>query len=230
MLYCCQKYPLICTNSHLENISQTNALLAFVCLIFAKNYRAKFLGKFSFFLNCKNICDLFLKLFIFNRSKRAECHREARSVANCWDELQVRKIHKNSSLILWMKLIAIQTTSQKRGSLMLLTMLHFASCLSSLTLLIGESWRVRYALIRCFAILQRPANDGRIVQPVHLSGQMALHHLQGIWKMCGLAKQSWTLHPLSHSFSPLSKLIPQASAELYPTSGHISWHLEHTTL
>lgn len=64
---------------------------------------------------------------------------------------------------------------------MLLIALHFASCLSALTLLIGESWRVRYALIRCFAILQRPASDGGIrktsVQPARLPGQMVLHQL-----------------------------------------------------
>ncbi len=133
---------------------------------------------------------------------------------------------------------------------MLLIALHFASCLSALTLLTGESWRVRYALIRCFAILHRPASDGRIrktsVQPARLSGQMALHHLpshpqeadvrgsrslRGIWKMSGPTKQPWTVDlPPSHPFSPLFTLIPQASAQLDPTSGHISRHLEHTAL
>lgn len=133
---------------------------------------------------------------------------------------------------------------------MLLIALHFASCLSSLTLLIGESWRVRYELIQCFAILQRPASDGGIrktsVQPARLPGQMALHHLpshpqeadvrgsrplRGIWKMSGLAEQPRTVPPPpSRPFSPLSRLIPQAPAQLYPTSGHIGWHLGHTTL
>lgn len=97
---------------------------------------------------------------------------------------------------------------------MILIALHFASCLSSLTLLVGESWRVRYALIRYFAILQRPASDGRIrktsIQPALLPGQMVLHHLPshpheadaggsrplwGIWKMSGLAKQCWIVPP-----------------------------------
>lgn len=102
---------------------------------------------------------------------------------------------------------------------MLLIALQFSSYLSGLTLLIGESWRVRYVLIQCVTILQRTASDGRIrktsVQPARLPGQMA-HHLpshsqeadvkgsrplQGIWKMSGLAK--WGLDCPSTSIPPL---------------------------
>lgn len=65
---------------------------------------------------------------------------------------------------------------------MLLNALQFSSYLSWLTLLIGESWRVRYVLIQCFTILQRAASDDGIrkktsIRPAHLPDQMALHHL-----------------------------------------------------
>lgn len=121
--------------------------------------------------------------------------------------------------------------------------LAFCSPFISADLAYTRGWRVRYALIRCFAILQPPASDGRIsktpVQPAHLPGHMVLHHLplhpqeadvkgsrplRGIWNMSGLAEHSSAVHPTppSHPFSRLSRLIPQASAQLYPTSGHIT--------
>ncbi len=80
------------------------------------------------------------------------------------------------------------------------------------------------------------------IQPAHLSGQMVPHHLPshpqeadvrgsrslpGIWKMSGLIVQPRTADPPpSQPFSPLSPLIPQASAQLDCTSGHTGWHLE----
>lgn len=125
----------------------------------------------------------------------------------------------------------------ERGSLTVLIALHFASCLSSLTLLIGEGWRVRYALIRCFAILQRPASDGRIretsVQPARLPGQMAPHHLpshpqeadvrgsrplRGIWKMSGLGEQPWTVPP------PLQPSLQTDSPGLCSAVPHLWTH------
>lgn len=77
--------------------------------------------------------------------------------------------------------IGIHATFWKKRRLILLTSLHFASCLSTLTLLVGESWRVGYALIWCFAILQKPVSDDRIrkmpIQPVCLPSQMVLQLL-----------------------------------------------------
>lgn len=128
--------------------------------------------------------------------------------------------------------------------------LNAVNCLAFFFLFIIADLAYRKKLIRCFAILQRPASDGRIrktpVQPARLPGQMAPHHLsshpreadvrgsrplRGIWKMSGLAEKSWTVPtPPSHPLSPLSRLIPRASPQLYPTSGHIGWHLEHTIL
>lgn len=53
---------------------------------------------------------------------------------------------------------------------MFLTALQFSSYLSWLTLLTGESWRVRYVLIQCFTILQRAASDDRIRKNVRPAG------------------------------------------------------------
>lgn len=56
-------------------------------------------------------------------------------------------------------------------------------------------------------------------------------NLWGIRKMSGQAKRAWTVPPPpSHPFSPVSRLIPKVSAQLYNTSGHISWHLVHPAL
>lgn len=126
----------------------------------------------------------------------------------------------------------------------------FAPCLSSLTLLTGQSWRVRYALIRCCAILHGSVGDDRIrktpVQPARLPGQMAQHHLpshspeadvRGSRPLRGDLEDVWPSqavvdHPstalLSHPFSSLSRLIPQALTQLYSTSGQSRWHLVHT--
>lgn len=131
---------------------------------------------------------------------------------------------------------------------MLLNSLQFSSYLSWLTFLIGESWRVRYVLIQCFTILQRAASDEQdqkkcpsglhifltrwpcIISPHVRTKQMwkGGRPLQGTWKMPGLAKQARTIPPpLSHPFSPLSRLLPKASAQLYSTPGHISWRTQH---
>lgn len=74
--------------------------------------------------------------------------------------------------------IFLDRSAVKERELVLLTALHFPACLSLLTLLIGESWRVRSALIRRFAILQKPRSDGRIwrrkkKRPPGLRGSLA---------------------------------------------------------
>lgn len=91
--------------------------------------------------------------------------------------------------------------------------------------------RVRYALIWCFAILQRLASDGRIretsIQPVHLPDQMVLHHLplhpqeadvrgskplRGIWKMSGVTEHSWTVPSTLHPHPIPSALTVQTDS------------------
>lgn len=130
---------------------------------------------------------------------------------------------------------------------MLLIALHFASCLSSLTLLRGESWRVRYALIRCIAILQRPASDGRIrktpVQPARLflarwSGIISSHpqeaDVRGEQASPGESGRCLAgLTPPSHPFSPPSPdRFPRPRLSCNPpldTSAGI-WSAQHTNM
>lgn len=130
---------------------------------------------------------------------------------------------------------------------MLLIALHFASCLSSLTLLTGESWRVRYALIRCIAILQRPASDGRIrktpVQPVRLflarwSGIISSHpqeaDVRGEQASPGESGRCLAgLTPPSHPFSPPSPdrfPRPQLSCNAPLDTSAGIWSAQHTNV
>ena len=145
---------------------------------------------------------------------------------------------------------AIHFTNDFMRGLMILIALHFASCSSSLTLLIGESWRVRYALIPCFPILQRPLSEAgsEMVRPACPPGQMVAHHLlshlqeadvrgsrplRGIWRMPGRSSPGlscfpppptspdWLPRPLLSCTPPLDTLADIWSTQLSNISrGH----------
>lgn len=54
-------------------------------------------------------------------------------------------------------------------------------------------------------------------------------NLEDVWPSRAFLDRPPHPPPPIPSLQPLlSRLIPQASAQLHPTSGHIGWHLEHT--
>lgn len=117
-------------------------------------------------------------------------------------------------------------------------LLQFASCLSSLTLLVGESCRVRYALIRSFAIL--PRNDAGMkktsTQAACLTyNQMVPNQLPEHPQEAdareeqaspGNLKDVWPWTVPSTPIPPLQLCLSWLIPQLQRTSGHICGRLD----